>query len=336
MKRVVVTGLGMVTPLACGVEATWRRLLAGESAAARVENFDVSDIACQIAAQVPRGAAPDAFNPDDWMEPKEQRRVDDFIVYAMAAATQALRDADWAPKTYEERDRNRRADRLGHRRPRRHLRRLGHAARERAAAHFAVLHPRPPDQSGERPRLDRPQAQGPQSCRRHRLLDRRARDRRRGAADRARRRQGDGRRRRRIGGQSPFARGLRGLPRAVDRVQRSAEAGLAPLRSRSRRLRDGRGRGLRRARGARTRQGARRAHLRRAHRLRPVRRRLSHHLADAGRRRRLSRDERGAEARRPVGLPTSITSTPTARRRRSATRSSCARSSACSAMPRRR
>jgi len=102
MKRVVVTGMGMVTPLACGVEATWRRLLAGESAAARVESFEVSDIACQIAAQLPRGSAPDAYNPDDWMEPKEQRRVDDFIVYAMAAATQALRDADWAPKTYED------------------------------------------------------------------------------------------------------------------------------------------------------------------------------------------------------------------------------------------
>ncbi|HEY1941354.1 MAG TPA: beta-ketoacyl-ACP synthase II [Roseiarcus sp.] len=102
MNRVVVTGLGMVSPLACGVEATWRRLIAGESAAARVESFDVSDIACQIAAQVPRGSAPDAYNPDDWMEPKEQRRVDEFIVYAMAAATQALRDADWAPKTYED------------------------------------------------------------------------------------------------------------------------------------------------------------------------------------------------------------------------------------------
>jgi 3-oxoacyl-[acyl-carrier-protein] synthase II len=77
-------------------------LLAGESAAARVESFEVSDIACQIAAQLPRGSSPDAYNPDDWMEPKEQRRVDDFIVYAMAAATQALRDADWAPKTYED------------------------------------------------------------------------------------------------------------------------------------------------------------------------------------------------------------------------------------------
>jgi len=102
MKRVVVTGLGMVTPLACGVEATWRRLLAGDSAAGRVENFEVADIACQIAAQVPRGGSPDAYNPDDWMEPKEQRRVDDFIVYALAAATQALRDADWAPRRYED------------------------------------------------------------------------------------------------------------------------------------------------------------------------------------------------------------------------------------------
>jgi len=102
MNRVVVTGLGMVTPLAAGVEPTWRRLLAGESGAARVESFDVSDIACQIAAQVPRGAAPDAFNPDEWMEPKEQRKVDDFIVFALAAAGQALRDADWAPKSYED------------------------------------------------------------------------------------------------------------------------------------------------------------------------------------------------------------------------------------------
>src|ERR1700727_1792469 len=101
-RRSVVTGLGMVSPLACGVEATWRRLLASDSAAARVENFDVSDLPCKIAAQVPRGTAPDAFNPDDWMDPKEQRRVDDFIVYGMSAATQALRDANWSPKSYEE------------------------------------------------------------------------------------------------------------------------------------------------------------------------------------------------------------------------------------------
>jgi len=102
MKRVVITGLGMVTPMACGVEPTWRRLLAGDAATARVENFDVSDLPCQIAAQVPRGDAPDAFDPDDWMDPKERRRVDDFIVYGMSAATQALQDADWAPETYQE------------------------------------------------------------------------------------------------------------------------------------------------------------------------------------------------------------------------------------------
>jgi 3-oxoacyl-[acyl-carrier-protein] synthase II len=102
MRRVVITGLGMVTPMACGVEPTWRRLLAGDSATARVENFDVSDLPCQIAAQVPRGEAPDAFDPDDWMDPKERRRVDDFIVYGVSAAAQALQDADWEPETYEE------------------------------------------------------------------------------------------------------------------------------------------------------------------------------------------------------------------------------------------
>jgi 3-oxoacyl-[acyl-carrier-protein] synthase II len=102
LRRVVVTGVGMVSPLACGVEATWRRILATESGIAQIENFDVSDLPCRVAAQVPRGSAPGAFNPDDWMDPKEQRRVDDFIIYGMSAATQALRDADWGPKSYEE------------------------------------------------------------------------------------------------------------------------------------------------------------------------------------------------------------------------------------------
>ncbi len=102
MKRVVVTGMGMVSPLACGVEETWKRLLAGQSGARRVESFDVSDLACQIAMPVPRTGAPDAFKPDDWMEPKEQRKVDDFIIFAVSAATQALKDAGWAPKTHDE------------------------------------------------------------------------------------------------------------------------------------------------------------------------------------------------------------------------------------------
>jgi 3-oxoacyl-[acyl-carrier-protein] synthase II len=103
MRRVVVTGLGLVTPLACGTEQTWQRLLAGESGIKRIEKFEVSDITCKIAGQVPRGdGANGSFNPDDWMEPKEQRKVDDFIVFAMAAATQALNDANWHPRDYED------------------------------------------------------------------------------------------------------------------------------------------------------------------------------------------------------------------------------------------
>jgi 3-oxoacyl-[acyl-carrier-protein] synthase II len=103
MRRVVVTGLGMVTPLGCGVETTWRRLIAGESGAARIERFDVSDLPCKIAGMVPRGDGGNgAFNPDQWMEPKEQRKVDDFIIFAMCAARQALDDAGWKPTSNEE------------------------------------------------------------------------------------------------------------------------------------------------------------------------------------------------------------------------------------------
>jgi 3-oxoacyl-[acyl-carrier-protein] synthase II len=102
-KRVVVTGLGMVSPLGCGVETTWTRILEGKNAAARVTDFEVDDIAARIACQVPRGDGRDGtFNADDWMEPKEQRKVDPFIVYAMAAAEQALDDAGWHPKPGEE------------------------------------------------------------------------------------------------------------------------------------------------------------------------------------------------------------------------------------------
>jgi 3-oxoacyl-[acyl-carrier-protein] synthase II len=103
MRRVVVTGLGMVTPLACGVEPTWTRLTAGKSGARRIENFDVSDLASKIACQVPRGDGTDgSFNPDQWMEPKEQRKVDDFILYAMSAATQALEHAAWKPTSHDD------------------------------------------------------------------------------------------------------------------------------------------------------------------------------------------------------------------------------------------
>ena len=107
MRRVVVTGLGLVTPLGCGVEPTWKRLVAGHSGASRISAFEVDDLACQIACSVPRGDGSDgSFNPDQWMEPKDQRKVDDFIIFAVAAADQALADAKWQPKTDEQKERS--------------------------------------------------------------------------------------------------------------------------------------------------------------------------------------------------------------------------------------
>ena len=104
MRRVVVTGLGMVTPLGSGVENTWSRLLAGESGAVRVTEFDVSDLPSQIACRIPRGDGSNGtFNPDLSMEPKEQRKVDDFIIFAMGAADEAIADSGWKPETEEDR-----------------------------------------------------------------------------------------------------------------------------------------------------------------------------------------------------------------------------------------
>ncbi len=104
MRRVVVTGLGMVTPLASGVEATWERLLAGQSGAGPITRFDAKDVVTQYACEIPVGDGSDgSFNPDDWMEPKDRRKVDDFILYGMAAATQAVRDSGWQPEDEEGR-----------------------------------------------------------------------------------------------------------------------------------------------------------------------------------------------------------------------------------------
>src|SRR3974390_1935751 len=105
MRRVVVTGIGMVSPLAWGAEKTWAALLAGKSGAGRISAFDVTDYACQVACEVPRvsgrgGGGPDvdgSFDPDQVMTPREQRRIDDFILYAMAAADEAVKDASWTP-----------------------------------------------------------------------------------------------------------------------------------------------------------------------------------------------------------------------------------------------
>jgi 3-oxoacyl-[acyl-carrier-protein] synthase II len=103
MRRVVVTGLGMVTPLACGVEETWSRLLAGQSGAGPITRFDASNVVTNMPAKSRWAMAADGtFNPDDWMEPKDRRKVDDFILYGVAAAVQAVRDSGWEPATEEE------------------------------------------------------------------------------------------------------------------------------------------------------------------------------------------------------------------------------------------
>lgn len=93
----------MVTPLGCGVDVTWKKILEGQSGANKVTNFKVDDLACQIACQIPRDSSVEgSFNPDDWMDVKEQRKVDDFIVYAMAAADQAMADSGFKAETYEQ------------------------------------------------------------------------------------------------------------------------------------------------------------------------------------------------------------------------------------------
>jgi 3-oxoacyl-[acyl-carrier-protein] synthase II len=104
MRRVVVTGLGMVSPLATGVDESWSRLLAGQSGAGQITRFDASDLSCKIACEVKRGDGSDGtFNPEQWMDPKDIRRYDDFIIYSMAAAKQAMKDSGLELKTEDER-----------------------------------------------------------------------------------------------------------------------------------------------------------------------------------------------------------------------------------------
>ena len=101
MRRVVVTGLGMVTPLGCGVETNWRHLVEGRSGIRPIESFDVSDMRWKIAGMVPRGNGNGCFDADDWVAPKDQRRMDTFILFGVAAAAQAVEDAEWAPDDEE-------------------------------------------------------------------------------------------------------------------------------------------------------------------------------------------------------------------------------------------
>ncbi|MBM3485636.1 MAG: beta-ketoacyl-ACP synthase II [Alphaproteobacteria bacterium] len=106
MRRVVVTGLGLVTPLGSGVQPTWERLIKGESGIRAIQSFDVSDLPAKIAAQVPQGDQQSGlFNPNDWVAPKDQRKMDDFILFAIAAASQAVEDSGWKPEAEEDRER---------------------------------------------------------------------------------------------------------------------------------------------------------------------------------------------------------------------------------------
>ena len=98
MRRVVVTGLGMVTPLGCGVDHTWKALLEGKSGAGAIKRFDASNLSTTYACEIPRDKNLSGFfDPDEWMEPKEQRKIDDFILYGVCAASQAITDSAWCP-----------------------------------------------------------------------------------------------------------------------------------------------------------------------------------------------------------------------------------------------
>ncbi len=103
LRRVVVTGLGLLTPLGNGVKVTWERLLQGQSGIKRIDSFDVSDLPSKIAAQIPIGHAPNEFFADNYLSPKDQKKVEPFILYAIAAAAEALKDAKWDPQNEEDR-----------------------------------------------------------------------------------------------------------------------------------------------------------------------------------------------------------------------------------------
>jgi 3-oxoacyl-[acyl-carrier-protein] synthase II len=106
MRRVVITGMGIVSPLGCGLEPTWKRLIESQSGIRAIQSFDVSDLPAKIAGQVPRGeTASGLFNADDWMLPKDQRKVDTFILYGMCAAVQAVEHSGWKPESDEDRER---------------------------------------------------------------------------------------------------------------------------------------------------------------------------------------------------------------------------------------
>ena len=113
MRRVVVTGLGLVSPVGCGVDSAWSNLIAGRSGASKIEHFDVSDLACKVAAVIPRvdgraGGSPElpgVFDPDSVMSARDRKRIDDFILYSIAAADEAVQDSGWQAETTEQAER---------------------------------------------------------------------------------------------------------------------------------------------------------------------------------------------------------------------------------------
>ena len=183
--------------------AAWRRhgsaCSRARAAPRRSTRFEVSDVSSKIACVIPRGDGSDGtFNPDQWMEPKEQRKVDSFIVYAHVRGAPGARRCRLASAILRRSDPIRCDDRLRHRRRRRHCRKCHHPARKGAAPDFAVLHPRPHHQSRLRLCVDRVRPQGSQSRRGHRLFDRRPCHRRCRAHGGARRCRRDGGGRHRI------------------------------------------------------------------------------------------------------------------------------------------
>ena len=334
MKRVVVTGLGMVTPLACGVEATWRRLLAGESGArgSRASTFPTS--LARSRRRCRAAARPTRSIPTSGWSRRSSARSTISSSMRVAAATQALSDANWAPKTYDEQIESGVLIGSG----------IGGLTGIYEAS--ITLHEKGPRRispffiPGRLINLASGQVSIPHGLKgpNHAVVT---------ACSTGAHAIGDAARLIALGDANVMVAG--GAESAVNRL---ALAGFAACRALSTGFNDrpkqasrpydrdrdgfvmGEGAGCVGARGTRARQGARRAHLRRTHRLRPVGRRLSHHRARARRRRRLSRDDGGAEARRPHGGRHRLRQRPR-HLDDGATRSSCARSSACSATRRR-
>ena len=154
-RRVVVTGVGMVSPLANGVRLSWERLIAGRSGIARIQAFDPSDLPVKIAGEIPNGdgEGEGAFRPADIVPTKDLRKMDDFIVYALCAAVEAVEDFRLEARGRGKPGADRRDDRLRDRRAQDHRGGDRPRRREGAPAAQPVLHPVEPDQPGLRPRL---------------------------------------------------------------------------------------------------------------------------------------------------------------------------------------